>query len=134
MRRDEPDSLPERGTSDRRFGAERRLRRRRDFAKIFSDGIRLNARGVTIVVRPNGMMHPRLGIAVSRRVMSRAVDRHRLKRRIRESFRHNVAQLRGLDIVVIGSSGVEKMQSKTLGETLARQWERAARAVQQDAR
>lgn len=94
----------------------------------------MNARGVTIVVRPNGVSHPRLGIAVSRRVMSRAVDRHRLKRRIRESFRHEIARLRGLDIVVIASSGVEKMQSKTLGELLARQWERAARAVQQGAR
>ena len=134
MRRDEVDSLPERGSSDRRFGAERRLRRRKDFAKAFSDGIRLNARGVTIVVRPNGVNHPRLGIAVARRVMSRAVDRHRLKRQIRECFRHNIERLRGLDIVVIANSGVVKMQSKTLGTILARQWDRAAQLAHRDAR
>ena len=134
MRRDEVDSLPERGSSDRRFGAERRLRRRKDFAKAFSDGIRLNARGVTIVVRPNGVDHPRLGIAVARRVMSRAVDRHRLKRQIRESFRHNIERLRGLDIVVIANSGVLRMRPKTLGTMLARQWNRAARLTHRDAR
>ena len=89
---------------------------------------------MTIVVRPNGVHHPRLGLAVARRVMSRAVDRHRLKRHIRESFRHNIERLRGLDIVVIANSGVEKMQSKTLGKTLARQWDRAARRVARDAR
>lgn len=130
VRRDDADSLPERGSSDRRFGAERRLRRRRDFAKVFSDGIRLNAQGVKIVVRANGLPHPRLGLAVARRVMTRAVDRHRLKRLIRESFRHDIDRLRGLDIVVIANPGVKEMQSKAIGEHLARLWERAARRMQ----
>ena len=89
---------------------------------------------MTIIVRPNGVNHSRLGIAVARRVMPRAVDRHRLKRHIRESFRHDTERLRGLDIVVIANSGVEKMQSKTLGNTLARQWDRAARLVPRAAR
>ena len=133
VRRDEPNSLPECGSSDRRFGPERRLRRRRDFAKVFSGGIRLTARVVTLVVRPNGVNHPRLGLAVARRVMSRAVDRHRLKREIRESFRHNVERLGGLDIVVLANPGVEKMESKCLRELLARQWDRAARRVDRTA-
>ena len=59
--------------------------------------------------------------------MSRAVDRHRLKRHIRESFRHNVERLRGLDVVVLANSGVEKMESRRFAELLARQWKRAER-------
>ena len=129
VRRVGADSLPERGSPDRRFGSERRLRRRSDFAKAFSDGIRLSARAVTLVVRPNGLERPRLGLAVARRVLSRAVDRHRLKRRIRESFRHDLERLGGLDIVVIANPGVEKMAPMRFREMLSRQWERAARAA-----
>ena len=129
VRRGGPDSLPERDPSDRRFGPERRLRRRRDFAKVFSGGIRLNARVVTVIVRPNGMNHPRLGLAVGRRVASRAVVRHRLKRRIRESFRHNLERLGGLDVVVLAKPGMEKMESGHFRGLLARQWERAAQVA-----
>ena len=127
VRRDETDSLPERGSSDRRFGSERRLRRRRDFARAFSDGIRLSARALTVVVRPNGLDQPRLGLAVARRVLPRAIDRHRLKRQVRESFRHDIERLSGLDIVVIANPGVEKMTPKRFKEALSRQWERAVR-------
>ncbi len=84
---------------------------------------------MTIIVRPNGARHPRLGLAVARRVAPRAVVRHRLKRLIRESFRRHVGRLGGLDVVVIAKPGLEKMESSRLGELLARQWERAARTT-----
>ena len=103
------------------------MRRRKEFTQAFSSGVRLNAGVVTIIVRPNGMSHPRLGLAVARRVMPLAVARHRLKRRIRESFRHNVERLGGLDIVVLARPGVEKVKPERLAERLERLWERAAR-------
>ena len=89
---------------------------------------------MTIVVRPNGAACPRLGLAVARRVMSRAVDRHRLKRIVRESFRHDIERLRGLDVVVIANPGVEKMSSKAVRGLLARLWERAGRRMHREAR
>ena len=84
---------------------------------------------MTVVVRPNGLERPRLGLAVARRVLSRAVDRHRLKRHVRESFRHDIERLSGLDIVVIANPGVEKMAPKRFKEMLSRQWERAVRVA-----
>ena len=84
---------------------------------------------MTLVVRPNGLERPRLGLAVARRVLSRAIDRHRLKRQVRESFRHDIERLGGLDIVVIANPGVEKMTSKRFREMLSRQWERAVRVA-----
>ena len=84
---------------------------------------------MTVIVHPNGMNHPRLGLAVGRRVASRAVVRHRLKRRIRESFRHNLERLGGLDVVVLVKPGVEKMESRRFRGLLAQQWERAAQVV-----
>ena len=80
---------------------------------------------VTVVVRPNDAPHPRLGLAVPRRVARRAVVRHRLKRQIRESFRHNTERLSGLDIIVLTRPGAEKMTSTRMRGLLARAWDRA---------
>ena len=132
VRRDGENSPPDHGSSDRRFRPEHRLRRRRDFERVLSGGVRLNAQVVTIVLRPNGADHSRLGVAVSRRVARRAVARHHLKRQIRESFRHNAARLKGLDVVVIANSGAHAMDSKGLRRVLARAWERADRRIHRE--
>ena len=80
---------------------------------------------MTLVLRPNGANHPRLGLAVPRRAVRGAVARHRLKRRIRESFRHHTEHLAGLDIVVIARSEAQKMDSKRFRNLLASAWARA---------
>lgn len=129
MRRDDADSLPERKLPDRRLRPEHRLRRRKEFDRVLSGGTRLNAQVMTLVLRPNGANHPRLGLAVPRRAVRGAVARHRLKRRIRESFRHHAEHLVGLDIVVIARSGAEKMDSKRFRNVLASAWVRAGARV-----
>jgi len=125
VRRDDTDSLPEREFSDRRFRPEFRLRQQKEFKRVLSGGTRLNAQVMTLVLRSNGTRHPRLGLAVPRRAVRRAVARHRLKRRIRESFRHHTEHLAGLDIVVIARAGAEKMDSKRFRTLLASAWVRA---------
>ncbi|MCY4348454.1 MAG: ribonuclease P protein component [Thiotrichales bacterium] len=126
MRRDDTDSLPEGEFSDRRFRPEFRLRQRKEFKRVLSGGTRLNAQVMTFVLRSNGTHHPRLGLAVPRRAVRRAVVRHRLKRRIRESFRHHTEHLAGLDIVVIARAGAGKMDSKRFRALLASAWVRAS--------
>ena len=84
---------------------------------------------MTLVLRPNGANHPRLGLAVPRRAVRGAVARHRLKRWIRESFRHHAEHLTGIDIVVIARSGADKMDSKRFRNLLASAWARAGARV-----
>ena len=105
------------------------MRRRKEFQRVLSGGTRLNAQVMTLVLRPNGVNHPRLGLAVPRRVSRSAVVRHRLKRQIRESFRHHAEHLAGLDIVVIARPGVEAMETRRLRNVLARAWARAEATV-----
>lgn len=52
------------------------------------------------MAKPNDLGHARLGLVVSKRLFPRAVDRNRMRRRIREAFRQQAAGLPSLDLVV----------------------------------
>jgi len=52
------------------------------------------------MAKPNELGHARLGMIVSKRLFPHAVDRNRVRRRIREAFRQMAAGLPALDLVV----------------------------------
>ncbi|EIL96954.1 ribonuclease P protein component [Rhodanobacter thiooxydans] len=51
--------------------------------------------------RDNDLGHARLGLAISKRVSRRAVERNRIKRLLRESFRRVRHQLPAVDMMVM---------------------------------
>ena len=53
-----------------------------------------------VMARPNQVGHPRLGMVIAKRLLARAVDRNRVKRCVRESFRQVLAELPACDFVV----------------------------------
>lgn len=82
-----------------------RLRTRPQYLAVQGDAKRRRSRHFTLLWRPNGLTQSRMGITVTRRV-SGAVGRNRVKRLVRESFRHFRAQLPpGLDLVVVAAPG-----------------------------
>jgi ribonuclease P protein component len=78
-----------------------RIRRAGDFAALRHASGRFGGRCFSVRYRPNGLDHARLGLAISKRVSKRAVERNRIKRLLRESFRHARAQLPPVDVVVM---------------------------------
>lgn len=78
-----------------------RIRRAGDFAALRHASGRLGGRCFSVRYRPNGLDHARLGLAISKRVSKRAVERNRIKRLLRESFRRARAQLPPVDVVVM---------------------------------
>jgi ribonuclease P protein component len=62
----------------------------------------------------------RLGLAISKKQVRRAVDRNRLKRLAREVFRHHRAELAGNDLVVMARSAAVAADSVRLSESLVR--------------
>ena len=78
------------------FRWDERLHRKIDFKRVFKEGRRLSASGLTLWVFQHEAQEPsqkaRLGLAIPK-AYGNAVARNRLKRLIREAFRLNKARL-----------------------------------------
>jgi ribonuclease P protein component len=77
------------------------LRLPAEYLRCYRSGRRKSGTLLHVYCHPNDMQHPRLGITASRKVGS-SVVRHRLKRRVRESFRREPLRrtLPALDLVI----------------------------------
>lgn len=106
------------------FPRERRLTRGAQYQQVFAGAHKAGGAYFTVLGRPNTCGHPRLGLAVSRRAAPRAVDRNRLKRVIREAFRHNQHSLGGIDIVVLAKAPARGADNAALTAAVLKQWQR----------
>jgi ribonuclease P protein component len=82
------------------FPRSHRLSGVKAFRLVFDAGTKAKRGPLTVYVRPNDLGHPRLGLTVSRRV-GRAHERVRLKRLLREAYRHERHRLPALDVVIV---------------------------------
>ena len=109
-----------------RFGAELRLRSKLQFDAIYAGGRRIDDRYFALRVKPNGLPHPRLGLAVAVKTAGNAVARNRLRRMIKESFRLAQHELPSVDIVVAAKISAREAPATTLRASLATLWQRVA--------
>jgi len=77
-------------------------------------------------MKENSFCHPRLGLAISKKHLKRAVDRNRVKRQVREQFRRGSSDMSGVDIIVMTRNGIAKQNSQQLRSSLVRLWEKIA--------
>ncbi len=80
---------------------EARLRRPGDFAALRASSGRAGGRCFHLRFRDNELGHARLGLAISKRVSKRAVERNHIKRLVRESFRQVRHRLPPVDLMVM---------------------------------
>jgi ribonuclease P protein component len=77
---------------------------------------------ISVLAVANGLDHARLGTAVSVKAAGSAVQRNRIKRLIRESFRLHQAMLRGEDLVVLVRPGISALSNRVIIRTLDNHW------------
>jgi ribonuclease P protein component len=83
------------------FPQSRRLRTREEFSAVYNAKVRESRGPLMLYARPNGLTHPRLGLSTSRKV-GMAVRRNRIRRLLREAFRHLQHDLpAGYDLLIV---------------------------------
>lgn len=103
-----------------------RLVNKADFDRVFADNQRARTDYVLVMVRPNQAGFPRLGMIVAKRLLGRAVDRNRVKRCVRESFRLVLSELPACDFVVrLIAKPVPGDEARDLMRTFKRAGQRA---------
>jgi ribonuclease P protein component len=107
----------------RRFPKSDRLLTAGDFRRVFAAvDIRSSDRFLTLLVRSNSGTAARIGFAISRKSVRRAVDRNRIKRVIREAFRLQGHLLPAWDIVVLARNSAATAENATLSHSLNGHW------------
>lgn len=79
-----------------------------------------------VIARPNGYTRARLGLAVGVKAAGGAVNRNRIKRLVRESFRRRQPQLEGLDLVVNARAAAGKASNAEIAASIMDLWTRIA--------
>ncbi len=103
-----------------------RLLKAGDFAALRGKSRRISVRHFLAEFSPNEQATCRLGQAVSRRVSKRAVDRNRIKRLVRESYRHARSELPCVDILMIARTSAVDTASAELRQDLTNLWKKLA--------
>lgn len=114
---------PERTLSGERLRRVQRLRSPRDFQRVRAQGRRVSGAvlllGYAARSEPDNVGLSRIGFSVSRRVGG-AVERNRVKRRLREVIRRKLARITpGYDLVITARPGAADARMETLEQDVA---------------
>ncbi|WP_449434824.1 ribonuclease P protein component [Pseudomonas putida] len=111
------------------FSREKRLLTPRHFKAVFDSPTgKVPGKNLLILARENGLDHPRLGLVIGKKSVKLAVQRNRLKRLMRDSFRLNQQMLAGLDIVIVARKGLGEVENPELHQHFGKLWKRLARS------
>ena len=109
-----------------RFGADRRLRTKPQFDWIYAGGRRIDDRFFGLRIKTNELGFARVGLAVAIKTAGNAIERNRLRRLVRESFRLAQHDLPAVDIVVSAKNPAVQAPPDSLRASLATLWQRVA--------
>ena len=102
------------------FPRAKRLRLATEFKQVFSRASRVGESGITVLYCRNAIAFPRLGFAVSKKQIPTAVQRNRIKRIVKESFRRQT--LPAVDIVVMAYKTPTALTNSELRQKIQGIW------------
>ncbi len=118
------DKANSKGLPSAGFPGHVRLLKPAEYSRVFKKPIRSSDRLLTLLAAPNEIGYARLGLAISKKNARRAVDRNRIKRLIRESFRLNHAHLPAIDLVVMAKPVTRHADNRQITQSLKQHWHR----------
>lgn len=107
-----------------RLPQRRRLRRKSEFEAVYARGRRFGDAYFGIVARANEAGYARLGLAVATKAAGNSVERNRVRRVIRETFRLRQREFPALDLVVSARGAVARAGNAVLRASLDTLWDK----------
>jgi ribonuclease P protein component len=104
------------------FPRQLRLTRAAEYRQTFNNNQRVGDASITILVGKKSGSVPRLGFAIARKQIAKAVHRNRFKRIFRESFRRNQHRLPARDMVIMVRRSIMSVDTAQLNSTLEKHW------------
>lgn len=95
-----------------------------EFKRVFNAAKKASDRHLTVFYTANDLNQSRLGLAISKKVSKRAVDRNRVKRLARETFRLKRLELPFSDFVVLARPSAVKAGNKELNASFNKLWDK----------
>jgi len=107
------------------FDRTRRLLVAGDYSRVFdAPDCKASHRNVLLLARCNRSANHRLGLVISKKNVPLAVDRNRIKRIARESFRQLPQSERSVDVVLLARRGLGELGNPEIFALLERQWQK----------
>lgn len=108
-----------------------RLRTQHEFSAVFRSPQRVSENGFSAVYSRNEVGFARLGLSIAKRHIKHSHDRNRIKRLIREAFRHEKDNFAGFDIVVMVKYPLAERENTELSGCIKRLLQKLERQLKQ---
>jgi ribonuclease P protein component len=104
------------------FPKNARLLTAHQYSRVFANAKAFRDPLFTLLARTSEADSARLGLVIAKKKVKLSVQRNRIKRVARESFRRERQQLPSLDIILIAGRGMDRADNSALSKAFKRQW------------
>ena len=95
-----------------------------EYQAVFDESrLKVSTAEILFLARKNDLDRPRLGLVIAKKNVRLSVQRNRVKRNVRETFRHYQDNLKGIDVIVLARRGLDQLDNKQMQETCNQLWQ-----------
>jgi len=93
---------------------------KKHYDHVFAKATKVAMPGFLLLARENTQGNARLGLAIAKKQLAKAVQRNRVKRLIRESFRNT--RLKNIDVIALARRNLSSMSNQEISAKLEQAW------------
>lgn len=100
-----------------------RLLKAAEYRWVFEKPVKIHKHGFSVYFRAHDRSTARLGLAIPKKALRKAVDRNRIKRLVRESFRCNLYRIQSCDVIFLARKELADIDNQHLRVLLDKVWD-----------